>query len=96
MIATYLLAPASLMTPFTYAQMIWAVLYGYLIFDQLPDRWSALGIAVIVLSGVLSRRGGTPPRIRDVAHRRYWHSVPAGAANSSRVNGLDCATPPIE
>ena len=51
-IATYLLAPASLMTPFTYVQMIWAVLYGYLIFGQLPDRWSAVGIAVIVLSGV--------------------------------------------
>jgi len=51
-IATYLLAPASLMTPFTYVQMVWAVLYGYLIFDQLPDGWSALGIAVIVLSGV--------------------------------------------
>jgi drug/metabolite transporter (DMT)-like permease len=51
-IATYLLAPASLMTPFTYVQMIWAVIYGYLIFGQLPDRWSAVGIAVIVLSGV--------------------------------------------
>ena len=51
-IATYLMAPASLMTPFTYVQMIWAVIYGYLIFGQLPDRWSALGIAVIVLSGV--------------------------------------------
>ncbi len=50
-IATYILAPASLMTPFTYVQMIWAVLYGYLIFGQLPDGWSALGIAVIVLSG---------------------------------------------
>jgi len=53
LIASYFLAPASLLTPFTYVQMIWAVLYGYLIFGQLPDRWSALGIAVIVLSGVV-------------------------------------------
>jgi drug/metabolite transporter (DMT)-like permease len=51
-IAAYLLAPASMMTPFTYVQMIWAVAYGYLIFGQLPDGWSALGIAVIVASGV--------------------------------------------
>jgi drug/metabolite transporter (DMT)-like permease len=63
-IATYLVAPASLMTPFTYVQMIWAVMYGYLIFGQLPDRWSALGIAVIVLSGIVlaameRRRGPT-------------------------------------
>jgi drug/metabolite transporter (DMT)-like permease len=51
-IAAYQLAPASLLAPFTYAQMIWAVAYGYLVFGQLPDRWSALGICVIVASGV--------------------------------------------
>ncbi len=50
-IATYILAPASMMTPFTYVQMIWAVFYGYVIFGQLPDVWSGLGITVIVLSG---------------------------------------------
>jgi drug/metabolite transporter (DMT)-like permease len=33
--------------------MVWAVGYGYLIFDQLPDRSSALGITVIVASGLL-------------------------------------------
>jgi drug/metabolite transporter (DMT)-like permease len=53
MIGAYLLAPASLLTPFTYLQMVWAVGYGYLIFDQLPDRSSALGITVIVASGLL-------------------------------------------
>jgi drug/metabolite transporter (DMT)-like permease len=51
-IASYLLAPASLLTPFTYVQMIWAVAYGYVIFGQLPDGWSVLGIVVIVASGV--------------------------------------------
>ena len=51
-IAAYVLAPASLLTPFTYVQMIWAVTYGYVIFDQLPDRWSMVGIFVIVASGV--------------------------------------------
>jgi drug/metabolite transporter (DMT)-like permease len=44
---------ASLLTPFSYLQMIWATLYGYLIFDQLPDRWSAVGMTVIVASGLL-------------------------------------------
>jgi drug/metabolite transporter (DMT)-like permease len=51
-IASYLLAPASLLTPFTYVQMIWAVAYGYMIFGQLPDRWSVVGMCVIVASGV--------------------------------------------
>ena len=41
-----------LAAPFTYLQMIWATLYGYLVFGQLPDGLSAVGMAVIVGSGV--------------------------------------------
>ncbi|HEX8012568.1 MAG TPA: DMT family transporter [Casimicrobiaceae bacterium] len=51
-IGAYLLAPASLLTPFTYLQMIWATSYGYLIFGQLPDRYAALGITIIVAGGL--------------------------------------------
>lgn len=51
-IAAYVHAPASLLTPFTYVQIVWAVAYGYAVFGQLPDRWSALGIAVIAATGV--------------------------------------------
>jgi drug/metabolite transporter (DMT)-like permease len=51
-ISAYLLAPASVLTPFTYLQMIWATLYGFAIFAQLPDRWSALGMTIIVASGL--------------------------------------------
>ena len=46
-------AQPSLLTPFSYLQMIWATLYGYLIFDQLPDRWSGVGMTIIVASGLL-------------------------------------------
>lgn len=52
-IGAYVSAPASLLTPFTYLQLLWATAYGYLIFGQLPDRFSALGMAVIVASGVV-------------------------------------------
>jgi drug/metabolite transporter (DMT)-like permease len=51
-ITAFLMAPASLLAPFTYLHMIWATVYGYLIFGQLPDGISALGMAVIVGSGV--------------------------------------------
>jgi drug/metabolite transporter (DMT)-like permease len=51
-IRAYLLAPASLLTPFAYLQMIWATMYGFAIFGQLPDRWSALGIVIVVASGL--------------------------------------------
>ncbi|HEX3096580.1 MAG TPA: DMT family transporter [Usitatibacter sp.] len=52
LIAAFLRAPASLVAPFTYIQMLWATFYGYAIFGQLPDALSALGMAVIVASGV--------------------------------------------
>jgi drug/metabolite transporter (DMT)-like permease len=59
-ISAYLLAPASLLTPFAYLQIIWATIYGFVLFDQLPDRASALGMTIIVASGVwlaLQERG---------------------------------------
>jgi drug/metabolite transporter (DMT)-like permease len=49
----YARAPATLLAPFTYLQIVWATLFGYAIFGQHPDRWSALGMATIIASGVL-------------------------------------------
>lgn len=48
----YLRAPASLLTPFTYLQMLWAIGLGFLVFGQHPDRVSAFGMAIIVASGL--------------------------------------------
>jgi drug/metabolite transporter (DMT)-like permease len=45
-------APASAVSPFHYSQMIWAVLLGLFVFDELPDFWVAIGSAVIVGSGL--------------------------------------------
>jgi drug/metabolite transporter (DMT)-like permease len=50
--SAYIKAPATLLAPFTDLQILWATLFGYVIFGQHPDRWSALGMAVIVGSGV--------------------------------------------
>ena len=52
LIGAFLRAPASLIAPFTYLHMIWATLYGFAIFGQLPDGVSALGMGVIIASGV--------------------------------------------
>ena len=51
-ITAYTIAPAALVAPFTYVQMIWATLYGWFIFGHLPDFLSAVGMGVIVASGV--------------------------------------------
>lgn len=45
-------APASALTPFTYAQLVWATLFGWLFFNQLPDPLAFAGIVVIAASGV--------------------------------------------
>jgi len=52
-ISALMLAPASLLTPFSYLQMVWVIGFGYLVFGQLPDGWSAVGMTVIVASGLL-------------------------------------------
>ena len=46
-------APASLLAPLNYLQLLWAGLLGWLVFGHLPDRLSLLGMAIIVASGVL-------------------------------------------
>ena len=52
MTRAYLQAPASLLSPFTYLQIIWATTFGYLAFGQHPDAASALGMSVVIASGV--------------------------------------------
>jgi drug/metabolite transporter (DMT)-like permease len=52
LINAYRLAPASTIAPFSYSMLIWSVLFGYLIFDQLPDHWAALGAVIIVIGGI--------------------------------------------
>jgi drug/metabolite transporter (DMT)-like permease len=45
-------APASLLSPFSYAQLLWATLLGWLAFDQVPDTRSLIGIACIFAGGL--------------------------------------------
>jgi len=45
-------AEASVLAPIHYTLIIWGTLYGYLVFDDLPDRWTWLGTAIIVLAGL--------------------------------------------
>ncbi|MCC7046224.1 MAG: DMT family transporter [Alphaproteobacteria bacterium] len=42
----------SILAPFSYSQMIWATVFGYLVFDSLPDAWTGVGAAIIIASGI--------------------------------------------
>lgn len=46
-------APASLIAPYGYTQLVWMVLAGWLVFGNLPDAQTILGGAVVVASGLL-------------------------------------------
>ncbi len=45
-------APTSLLAPLSYLQLLWAALIGLLVFGQVPDAVSLLGMLVIAVSGV--------------------------------------------
>ncbi|MDD3353502.1 DMT family transporter [Zoogloea sp.] len=46
-------APASLLSPMLYMQLVWAALFGWLFFGQTPDGIGAIGMGVIGVAGVL-------------------------------------------
>ena len=45
-------APASVLSPFDYAQLLGATLLGYFIFGNFPDVYTWIGAAIIVASGM--------------------------------------------
>lgn len=53
MIQAYRVSEAQFVAPMQYSQMLWALLFGALIFDETVDRSVLLGSAIIVCSGLL-------------------------------------------
>ena len=51
-IKAYRIGEAAVVAPMHYSQMLWAALYGIVLFQEFPDRMTMLGSAVIVLSGL--------------------------------------------
>ena len=45
-------APASVVAPFSYSSLLWATLFGYVVFGDLPDGWTLSGAAMIIGSGL--------------------------------------------
>ena len=56
MIAGMSRAPVSLMAPFAYTEIIFAVIIGFLIFGSLPDTIASVGMILIIGSGVFVER----------------------------------------
>jgi drug/metabolite transporter (DMT)-like permease len=52
LIRAFRLAPASVVAPFSYSSLIWAVMFGLLIWGDFPDLWTWGGAALIIGSGL--------------------------------------------
>ena len=52
LIAGHRLAPASVLSPFIYTQLIWVVFFGYVVFDHVPTGWTMAGAVIVIGSGL--------------------------------------------
>ncbi|WP_205042032.1 DMT family transporter [Rhodoligotrophos defluvii] len=52
LIHAHRLAPAAVLAPFSYSQIVMMVVIGYLVFGDLPDLWTVVGGVIVVASGV--------------------------------------------
>jgi len=50
-------APATVIAPFAYSQLFWAMLFGLLAFGEFPDGWAFIGMLVIAGSGLFVAYG---------------------------------------
>ncbi|MEZ5840462.1 MAG: DMT family transporter [Hyphomicrobiales bacterium] len=53
-------APAPVLAPFTYAQIVWMILFGFLIFGDVPGLTTLIGACIVIGSGLylLARERG--------------------------------------
>jgi drug/metabolite transporter (DMT)-like permease len=52
LIRAFEFAPATLLAPFVYTQLLWTMLVGFLVFGDFPDGVSLVGMAIIVGAGL--------------------------------------------
>lgn len=49
----YSMAPSNQISAFDYCQVLFSALFGFLIFQQMPDAWSVIGYCIIIGTGVV-------------------------------------------
>jgi drug/metabolite transporter (DMT)-like permease len=69
-------APLAVLMPFTYSQIGFASLGGWLVFDHLPDGWAWVGMAVVAACGA----GSVWLNLRDSAADRARAPSPTPAS----------------
>ena len=52
MVKSLVVAEAVVVAPIHYTLIIWGTLYGYFVFNQLPDQWTWTGMVIIMAAGI--------------------------------------------
>ena len=69
-------APAPILSPFIYTEIIWMTALGYLVFGDVPDEWTVAGASIVIMSGLYllyrerAGRRGPKPRAEAVISNR--------------------------
>ncbi|MDH3750396.1 MAG: DMT family transporter [Gammaproteobacteria bacterium] len=77
-IGGYRRASPALLAPFEYTALIGGAMAGYLIWDEVPDRWVALGATVIIGSGLFV----VYREIGGVISSRYLRAITTSSASA--------------
>jgi drug/metabolite transporter (DMT)-like permease len=75
-IGGYRRASPSLLAPFEYTALIGGAIAGYLIWDEVPDRWVVAGALIIIASGLF------------VVYREIWQARGIKEAATDKIQGL--------
>ena len=75
-IGGYRRASPSLLAPFEYTALIGGAIAGYLIWDEIPDRWVVAGALIIIASGLF------------VVYREIWQTRGKKVAAPDKIQGL--------
>jgi drug/metabolite transporter (DMT)-like permease len=64
-------ADASLLAPFSYVQLVWACILGFLVFGEVPDLWTLVGAAIIIGSGLYTAHRERLRRLQMIEAEPY-------------------------
>jgi hypothetical protein len=63
LIIAHRLAPAPVLAPFVYTQLVWMITLGYVVFGDLPHIWTLAGAAIVIGSGLYLLRSKRPGKV---------------------------------
>ena len=62
---SYSLVPAAQVSPFSYTTVIFAAVYGWLFWSELPDIYMYIGAVLVIIAGIMAKQSSSMPQITE-------------------------------